>query len=148
MRYTFYNCLNLKDASNIQIPNSVLSIQGAFTRCKNLTTAPTLPEGISNLHMSFAQCRNLEVAPALPTTAFNINTMFSGCTKLNTPPVIPENVTYMSFAFESCTSLSGSITVNTNKATHYYGNFIYQTQITEILGTCSDELKASLLATK
>ena len=78
-----------------------------------------------------------------------VNTMdstFYNCTSLTTAPTIPNSVTSMNYTFMGCTSLTGTIEINTNPTAYYY--FLYDTHITGITGSCSQETKDNLMTTK
>ena len=62
------------------------------------------------------------------------------------PGVIRED-SHLEDSFNGCTSMSGTIEINSTYLMSYH-NALKNTQITEVTGTVSDELKANILATK
>ena len=101
----------------------VISMNQTFWGCASLTTAPTIPSSVTDMTHTFRNCRSLTTAPA-----------------------IPSSVTSMSYTFSGCSSLTGTIEFNANPT--YYDDCLKDTQITGITGSCSQETKDALLATK
>lgn len=91
-------------------------------------------------------CISLTTAPEIPSNVTNMFGTFNGCTSLTAPPTIPSGVTNMNNTFIGCTALTGTIEVNANPGS--YTDCLKSTQITGIIGSCSQETKDALMATK
>lgn len=76
---------------------------------------------------------------ALSYTFYNLDS-------LTTTPKILNSVTNMNSTFQGCTSLTGTIEVNANPT--FYDYCLKSTKITGITGSCSQETKYVLMATK
>lgn len=130
MEYTFYNCTNLINASNLIMSKSLMDLDNAFYsctalvyppdiskclklkslnstfyKCEALKTAPVLPPSISSMSSTFSNCTSLEEAPKLPMSVNNLTNTFTQCTSLKTAPVIPPEVKSMRSTFSYCSSL-------------------------------------------
>ena len=66
---------------------------------------------------------------------------------LTTAPIIPETITNMNESFNGCIYLTGSIEINATSL-HSYRKALRGTQITEITGTISENLKTNILLTR
>ena len=75
----------------------------------------------------------------------NMDATFYNCTSLTAAPTIPSSVTNVNYTFCDCTSLTGTIEINANPTAYYY--FLYNTHITGITGSCSQETKDTLMTT-
>ena len=110
----------------IEIPNDVVSLYGAFSRCVLLKKVPLLPEKLENLQQTFAYCSNLEEIRNIPNSVTNMNQTFYNCSSLGKIEItIPENVTDIRQTFGFCPNLEGEITVNCNPKN--YTNFLQNT---------------------
>lgn len=90
-------------------------VNGTFSGCTSLTTAPEIPSSVTSMYRTFIGCTALTTAPEIPNGVINIMQTFDGCKSLTTAPVIPDNVTdTISYAFRNCTSLTGTIEINAN----------------------------------
>lgn len=130
MGYTFYNCSNLVDASNLILSKSLInfddafysctslvyppdiskciklkSLDSTFYKCETLKVAPVLPPSISSMTSTFSNCISLEEAPKLPTSVNNLANTFTRCTSLKVAPAIPPEVKSMRDTFSYCSSL-------------------------------------------
>ena len=83
-----------------------------------------IPENVSMLLNAFYSCTTIEKAPTIPRGAEDIENIFSGCS-----------------------SMRGTLEVNATNLM-VCTNALKGTNITEITGTASDEIKAQILATK
>ena len=114
----FYNCSNMKDATNLIMPATTLKsacYYGTFRGCSGMTGAPALPAitlQTQCYYQMFFGCSSLTTAPVLPSTTL-ANTcysyMFYGCTSLTTAPVLSATILMYncySFMFSNCTSLT------------------------------------------
>ena len=144
MYNTFDECYSLTTAPTI--PNSVTNMSQTFRDCNSLITAPVIPNSVTNMTSTFLDCTSLTTTPAIPNSVTNMYYTFSGCTKLTTAPTIPNSVTDISYTFEGCSALTGTIEVNANPTSYRY--CLESTQITGITGSCSQETKNNLMATK
>ena len=59
MKYTFYNCGNLIDASNIVIPEKVTNLYTTFGFCVKLVKIPQIHNNVTNLGFTFNYCYEL-----------------------------------------------------------------------------------------
>ena len=146
MSNAFYNCTSLTSAP--VIPNSVTDMYYTFYGCSSLITAPTIPNSVTNMEYTFRGCTSLTTAPNM-SNANSVTDMyyaFENCSSLTTAPLIPSSVTNMIGTFNGCTSLTGTIEVNANP--YCYDECLKSTQITGIIGSCSQETKDGLMATK
>ena len=135
--------------NNVENPGPMLeSINGkpitnlsfAFTRCKSLTTSPSIPSTVTNVEYAYMGTA-LVIAPELPTGITSLNCIFYECANLTTAPVIPSSVTNMKQTFWKCTSLTGTMTINAEPAEGYYSscfrNVDFKTQNITFVGTAS-----------
>ena len=136
----------LYDTTAPTIPDGITSLERTFLWCNSLTTAPTIPNSVTSMLATFQGCSSLTTAPTIPNGVTNMVDAFCGCTSLTAAPIIPSNVIYMDSAFYECTSLTGTIEVNANPTS--YDDCLGSTQITGITGSCSQETKDALMATK
>ena len=144
MNYTFSGCTALTEAP--VIPNGVTDMTGTFHDCSSLTTAPVIPDSVTDMYESFYECTSLKSASAIGNNVTNLGNTFSGCTALTEAPVIPGSVTNMGSTFYGCTALSGTLVCNANPTSYSYA--LRGTKITAIEGSCPEETKAKLLATR
>ncbi|MEE0993068.1 MAG: leucine-rich repeat protein [Bacteroidales bacterium] len=141
---SFYGCSMLLDAP--AIPDGVIDMSFAFADCSSLASAPVIPSGVASIAHTFGYCASLTSAPLIPNSVVDMTGTFESCGALTTAPIIPSNVEIMNDTFNFCTSLSGSLEVNAEP--YSYENCLNSTQITSITGSCSQETKDALLATK
>ena len=110
MNQAFFGCDKLI-ALNAEIPDTVITLSGAFRACCALNqqidlsnVALTDGNGLVN---AFYECNALTIPPILPTNyKGNMQGTFANCTSLTTPPTIPSSVTDMQSCFNGCTSLT------------------------------------------
>lgn len=134
MDYCYYGCEKLKNFS--EIPNSIVSMNGAFGRCYLLEKMPELPEGlismsgtfeqcgfteisniptpVEDLSYAFMDCKSLKVAEDIPNGVESMQGTFNGCSDLKTVGVIPESVKDISYCFTGCSKLEGDIFIHAN----------------------------------
>ena len=142
MYATFEWCTNLKECyipSSVQninwcfinsgieeikeLPDSVISMIGSFSRCNSLKYANfKIPDKVKSLESTFNNCENLKEANLiLPEGIEDIHFAFYYCTSLiKGPNVIPESVTDMGQTFEGDTKLTGEMTIKASPTE--YGN--------------------------
>ena len=84
----------------------IQSVKNLFKNCKNLTSAPAIPDTVTDMTYSFFGCTSLTDIPAFPKSLTNLEYAFSGCTSLQSVPEIPNGVTKMKETFRGCTSLT------------------------------------------
>lgn len=162
MRNTFFGCKSLLTAP--AIPAGVTNMAGTFDGCEALKTyvgstaedgnfsGYKIPDGVMVLSFTFGYCELMENAPWIPDSVTNMEGTFACCTSLVKAPIIPANVKEMGNAafgsgtFYGCTDLSGTLICHANPDSYY--DVLRGTQITAIEGSCSEETKAALLATK
>lgn len=156
MLQTFGSCKNLKryvgsnvadgDFSKYVIPETVTDMRYTFEKCASLTISPIIPSNVTDVRYMFSGCSSLVNAPIIPDKVIYMDYAFQNCTSLVTAPVIPSSVTTIKETFKDCTSLSGTITINTTPSS--YSNCLKNTNITEVLGSCANNIKTNILATK
>ena len=129
------------------IPLTVTEMDGTYYGCTSLVEAPVIHDGVTSLNSTFYDCSSIKEAPELPLSVYYIGQAFWGCTSLTVPPVIHENISEMYATFAGCSNLTGVLEINSNRIDNYYYALV-GTNITEIIGTISDELKVAILATK
>ncbi len=142
---TYRDCTRLKYSP--AIPLTVIYMDGTYYGCTSLAEAPVIHNGVIALASTFYDCSSIKEAPELPLSVTYIGQTFWGCTSLTVPPVIHENITEMYAAFAGCSNLTGAIEINSDRV-YNYNYALIGTNITEITGTISDNLKAAILATK
>ena len=98
------------------------------------------------MYEAFYECTSLKSVSAIGKNVTNLCSTFYNCKSLTEAPVIPEAVTNMNFTFYGCKSLTGALVCNANPIA--YNGTLSRTGITTIEGSCSEETKAALLATK
>ncbi|MBO5912525.1 MAG: sigma-70 family RNA polymerase sigma factor [Clostridia bacterium] len=88
---------------------------------------------INNLFCTFQNCKNMKTAPAIPETVTSISMAYYRCDRLNTAPVIPKSVKRLSGAFWD-TSVSGEVVINgkLDKSTRWYYEYVFNNTYTEI----------------
>lgn len=142
---TFMGCSNLKYSP--VIPESVEDMFNTFRSCTSLVESPVIPDGVTSLGYAYYDCILLKEAPDIPLSVTNLNGTFTGCRTLTVPPVIHENITDIFAAFDGCSALTGTMEINAKNLINY--NYaLLGTNITEIAGTISDNLKEKILETK
>ena len=168
MQSTFFNCESLNtyagstdpdgDFSNFKIPDGVTNMNGTFNFCQLLVTAPTIPDSVTSMMSTFDCCNSLKTYAGstdpdgdfskfkIPDGVTNMEGTFRSCRSLVTAPTIPANVTDMDGTFASCYGLTGTLICHANPTE--YNRALYNTKITAIEGSCSEETKTALLATK
>ena len=129
------------------IPESVEDMFNTFRSCTSLVESPVIPDGVTSLGYAYYDCILLKEAPDIPLSVTSINGTFTGCKALTVPPVIHENITDMFAVFDGCNLLAGTLEVNAKKLVNY-SYALLGTNITEITGTISDNLKQKILETK
>lgn len=125
----------------------VNNLTGIFWECKNLVKSPQLPPEGKYMVGSFWHCSSMKEAPVIPENASFLLNTFYYCIALEKAPTIPSGAEDIENIFYGCSSLSGSVEIN-GEHLSVYTNALKGTNITEITGTISDELKANILATK
>ena len=168
MQSTFFNCESLNtyagstdpdgDFSNFKIPDGVTNMNGTFNFCQLPVTAPTIPDSVTSMMSTFDCCNSLKTYAGstdpdgdfskfkIPDGVTNMEGTFRSCRSLVTAPTIPANVTDMDGTFASCYGLTGTLICHANPTE--YNRALYNTKITAIEGSCSEETKTALLATK
>ena len=143
---TFMDCTLLTKTP--EIPDGVKNMNHTFQRCESLKTASAMPKSLETMNQTFRDCKNLTAVPDLSkaVNVIDMHSAFNNCKLITTPPKVPNKVTDMQFTFKGCTALSGQIVINASPTT--YDECLYGTQITEVLGSCPDNIKAAILATK
>jgi len=147
--------VTVRDRTKTSYENMLFSINGkpvdnlvgAFYECSALEKSPQLPPDGKSLVLTFWRCTNLTEAPVIPNGVNSLLCTFYSCSSLKRAPVIPAAVEDLEDSFNGCTSMSGTIEINSTYLMSYH-NALKNTQITEVTGTVSDELKANILATK
>ena len=129
------------------LPDTAKNLKFAYIYCHSLKEAPVIPDGVTIMTSTFDNCDSLKVAPSIPLSVTDISGCFIACSILTVPPVIHENILYAYDTFSACYALSGSLEVNAVNLKEY-ADMLLDTNITEITGNISDELKAAILATK
>ena len=142
---TYRYCSNMEYSP--RIPSTVKAMDSAYRDCTSLVEAPVLHDGVTSLGFTFSSCSLLEEAPVLPLSVTNLCAAFELCLNLQSAPVIHENITDICGAFYECRLLTGALEINSKQLDSYETAITY-TNITEITGTISDELKVAILATK
>lgn len=116
LEQTFSGCKNLTTAP--AIPNTIKSMYYTFYGCTSLTDISniTIPNGVTTVHSAFYGCTSLVDASHIvfPESLTSIAWMFNGCTSLEKAPVISPYVKDMWSTFTNCSSLE---TVDMSKAT-------------------------------
>ena len=109
MKQTFAGCKNLTTAP--AIPNGVTSLYATFQECTSLTDVSNLviPESVTEMYWAFYQCSNLTKAPDM-SQAINvtrIESAFNQCTNLVVAPNLSNctMLTDMRNAFQRCPNL-------------------------------------------
>ena len=144
MSETYAGLTKLKKAP--KIPISVIDMEGTFADCTALEEPPAIPAGVTEMSFIFNGCTSLVTAPTIPGSVRYMYASFDGCTSLVKAPAIPESVMFMENAFNGCISLTGTLICDANPTE--YANALMGTQIATIEGSCSEETKAALLATR
>ena len=144
LREAFKQCANMTEAPSI--PDGVTDVGYAFYGCKSLVNAPVIPASVTNMGGTFWNCTSLTNAPVIPAGVTNMQYTFYFCTSLVNAPVIPDGVTDMSGTFYNCKSLAGTLICNANPTE--YIDALKSSKITAIKGSCSEQTKQNLLATR
>ncbi len=143
------------DTEKTSYENMLLSVNGKYITnmigtyryCSNLKYSPKFPSTVKEMDSAYRDCVSLVEAPVLPLSVTYLCAAFELCHNLKTASVIHENITDIYGAFYECKLLTGALEIN-SKRLDSYEYVITDTNITEITGTISDELKAAILATK
>ena len=116
-------------------------MNGTFSGCTGLTTAPKIPNSVTSMSSTFSGCTGLTTAPEIPNSVTDMDWTFSRCTGLTTAPEIPNSVTSMHCTFSGCTNLTGEITINANldgsSKWAYDSCFDGTTKPIQLTGTCT-----------
>ena len=150
MNNTFYGCTALVDLSDLVIPSSVTNMEWTFWSCTSLEVPPTLQEGLVDMSEAFQNCTSLTDLSdyVIPSTVTTMTQTFNDCTALTQAPDLSNctNLVTVNNLFLGCTSLAGTITLNATPTKYDY--CLTDTQITDILGSCSSDIKTAILATR
>lgn len=103
----------------------ITHMDGTFSSCSSLTTAPQIPSTVTHLYNTFTNCKSLTTAPTIPDGVISMGNTFAGCKSITTAPVIPSSVINMQGTFQLCTSLTGIIEINASPT--YYDDCFYNT---------------------
>lgn len=103
MDSAFSGCKNMTKAP--EIPNTVRFIESAYVGCTGLVEAPIIPEGITSMVRTFLGCTALETVPVIPEGVTDLQATFQDCTAMKTAPVLPSTITHMADTFSGCTAL-------------------------------------------
>ena len=104
------------------IPDSVrgipvVSMRGTFKLCRDLTTAPAIPDSVTDISYAFQFCNKLKAyigntgstgdfsGYVIPKGVTNMEHAFQLCRLITVAPIIPEDVTNIESAFNGCASL-------------------------------------------
>ena len=83
---------------------SLISINGAFSNCSQMKTAPAIPTTVSDISNAFCNCSSLITAPTIPNSVVNMTSTFKGCTSLTGVITINASVTAI-YQYSSCFNL-------------------------------------------
>ena len=100
---------------------------------------------VTSISGLFAHCEEMTSAPAIPSSVIDMTSAFEGCYSLTTAPMIPNSVKNMDSAFFE-SGITGDIEINANPSSYEY--CLAGTKITNIVGSCSQEIKDAILADK
>lgn len=129
------------------INNGVVdNITLAFYKCRNMIVAPEIPKSVTAMYAAFSGCNKLEKAPQIPDGVCFMDKAFRNCESLTTAPEIPKSVNHLEKTFAGCTAMEGTLVCHANPTT--YEEALNETKITAIEGSCSEETKQKLMATK
>ena len=108
LSYAHHLFLNGKEIKDLVIPNSVTSIDRAFSGCTGLTSI-TIPNSVTSMNGAFSGCTGL-TSITIPNSVTSMDGAFSGCSGL-TSIIISNGVTAISGSvFSGCTGFT-SITI-------------------------------------
>lgn len=162
MAWAFNECKSLVLAP--LLPDGVVEMRGVFDSCVSLksyvgSTDPDgdfsgykIPDGVMDLSFAFGHCKLMEKAPWIPDSVTEMRSTFVRCTSLAKAPTIPANVVnmgelqYEDGTFCGCTNLTGTLICHANPTKYKWA--LRDTKITAIEGSCTEETKTALLATK
>lgn len=155
---TFVDCINLPEAP--KIPSSVKFMAMAFSNCQLIKVAPKLPEGLLDMSHAFADCISIETyegstAPkgdfsryVIPNGVVGMMYTFSGCNGMITAPVIPASVKNINGLFR-WSNVQGTITVHATIEDYMsVQHCIFGTEITNVIGNCSERTKDLIMGTR
>lgn len=91
----------------------VNSLSFTFYKCKNMATAPEIPDTTVTLYHAF-DSSGVRVAPKIPNSVKYMWCAFRECKSLKTASAIPAYVKQLGYCFIGCSSLTGDIEINTN----------------------------------
>ena len=140
----FLECRKMRAAP--AIPNGVESLSETFSNCISLEKTPTIPESVRNMYGTFRDCKKLIEAPKIPDGALNLEETFCGCRSLIKAPEIPKSAVLMTGTFWHCTALEGILICHADPKSINYA--LRGTQISAIEGSCTEETKQRLMASK
>jgi hypothetical protein len=107
----FFMCKNMVLMPGVVLGKNIKSLDGTFSGCSSLTTAPTIPDGVTDLNSTFSGCSSLTTAPTIPDGVIALNSTFYGCSSLTTAPTIPDGVIALNSTFYGCSSLTTAPTI-------------------------------------
>ena len=148
-KFIAQNNVNMADAlknlgNDQKIYNYIMQAEEKTTYDRPLTSICNID--VAAMINTYAGLVKLEKAPEIPDGCIALARTFEVCTSLVEAPVIPESVMFMEDAFNGCISLTGTLICDANPTE--YANALMGTQIATIEGSCSEETKAALLATR
>ncbi len=150
MNCTFQECTALVDLSDLVIPSSVTNMEWTFYGCTSLRVPPKLQAGLIDMSEAFQNCTSLTDLSdyVIPSTVTTMTQTFNDCTALTKAPDLSNctNLVAVNNLFRGCTSLTGTITLNATPTKYDY--CLSETKISDILGSCANETKAAIMATK
>ena len=111
MNTMFQRCPQLVDASSLEIPETVKSLNSIFVECPSLQYAEfVVPATVENISGAFFDCAALRKGPDLSNAiglekqGFSLR-LYTGCAALEEVSLIPDNVEFASDCFSGCAAL-------------------------------------------
>lgn len=136
--FTTYNGTSVDDLIQYSDTENVISMDGMFSGCDNLTTVPLLnTSNVIYMGSMFQECRALTSIPQFDTSKVtDMNHMFQSCSNLTTIPQLnTSNVKHMNYMFSGCHALTTIPPLDTSNVITMSNMFDFCANLKSILMT-------------
>lgn len=103
---TFSGCIALKTAPDLEHCKNLLNLSSCFKDCTAMKNPPSIPESVKNLDSCFENCTELKEGTDVShaTGVITCTRLYSGCSTLNKAE-LPPQAKIIDAAFENCINI-------------------------------------------